>query len=537
LRRVLTAAAAVVATALGAAGCGGAGGSANTSATGATSGAQYASGKPLTMLLPSDPGSLDPDLTSLSVTYETDNFLYDPLVDITPGGALTSGLATKWEGTTTTASFTLKKGVTCSDGTPLTASDVASNINFIGNPKNAASRMGVWVPPGATATADDTAGTVTVKSPVPDAFLVRDVGSTQIVCGGGLKNRGTLKNGADGTGLYKMTSSVPGSQYTLTLRKDYTWGPGGTTSSTTGLPATVTLKVVSNMTTAANLLLAGQANVAEIVGPDAQRLQAQKLYSQNVVAPLGELWFNEKPGMPGADPAVRRALTQAVQLPQLSQVLTSGTGKPATGFVAPALSPCHGNTVSGALPAYDQAAAKAALDAAGWKAAAGGIRAKNGVKLTIPVYYPTSLGSGVTASAQFLQQAWSGLGAQVTLRGITDPELDTLIIGGQAAWGASLVGFGLTEPSQLVSYVTGPVPPKGTNFASISNPAYTADVTKAAATADTAGCPMWNAAETALVKASDAVPFADSVIPTFAKGAVFQFSQGSIVPSSIRMLG
>ena len=89
----------------------------------------------------------------------------------------------------------------------------------------------------------------------------------------------------------------------------------------------------------------------------------------------------------------------------------------------------------------------------------------------------------------------------------------------------------------VTAMAIGPAAPKGTNFASIRNPAYTADVTKATATADTAGCPMWNAAETALVKASDAVPFANSVIPTFAKGAVFQFSQGNVVPSSIRMLG
>src|SRR6202451_2020134 len=166
------------------------------------------------------------------------------------------------------------RGVTCSDGSPLTAATVAANINFIGNIKNASSRAGVWVEPGATATADNATGTVTVKSPVPDAFLVTDVGQAQIVCDSGMKNRKLLQEGGEGTGLYTLTSAVPGSSYTLTLRKGYDWGPGGATSSTPGVPATVTLKVVSNMPTAANELLAGQANLGEILGPDTQRVSS-----------------------------------------------------------------------------------------------------------------------------------------------------------------------------------------------------------------------------------------------------------------------
>lgn len=544
MKRALTTAA-LGAAVLTVAACGGAGGSISNaggstggtaSASQASGGQQYANGKTLTMVLQADPGSLDPDLTSLSVTLQTDFFLYDSLVNIAQNGSLQSGLATKWSGTTTTASFTLKKGVTCSDGTALTASDVAANINFIGNPKNASSRIGIWVPPQATAKADDATGTVTVTSKVPDAFLVRDVGSAQIVCPKGMKDRSSLKEGADGTGMYTLTSAVPGSQYTLTLRKGYDWGPGGFSSSAAGVPATVVLKVVSNETTAANLLLAGQANLAQVLGPDEQRLQAAKLYSQDVTAPLGELWFNEKAGMPGADPAVRKALVEALQLPQLGQVVTSGTGKPATGLVAPALSPCTGNTVGSNLPAYNLAAAKAALTAAGWKPGPGGVRAKDGKQLTMPVYYPTSLGSGITAGAELLQQNWTSLGVKVTLQGITDPELDSKIVGGQAAWGAGFIPLGLTAPDQLVPFVSGPTPPKGTNFAYISNSAYTADVTKAAATAGEAGCAYWNAAETALFKDVDLVPFVNSTTPTFAKGATFQLSQGSVVPSSLRML-
>jgi len=519
VKRVLTAVAALAATALSVAACS-SGASSGGSAAASSSSTAYVSGQTATIMLPSDPGNLDPDLTSLSVTEAADYFLYDSLINFAPNGTPEPGLATKWSGTTTSATYTIRKGVTCSDGSPLTAATVAANINFIGNIKNASSRAGVWVEPGATATADDATGTVTVKSPVPDAFLVTDVGQAQIVCDSGMKNRKLLQEGAEGTGLYTLTSAVPGSSYTLTLRKGYDWGPGGVTSATKGLPATVVLKVVTNMTTGANLLLSGGANIGEVVGADTQRLTS--LYSQSVDSPFGVLWFNQKAGTPTAQEPVRQALTESLQLTQLGQVLTSGTGAASTGMVTAALSPCKGNTVAGNLPAYDLAAAKSALA---------------GQNLSIAVYYPTSAGSGAASAAELMQSTWSQLGVKVSLHGITDAEIDTEIFSGTAAWNVAIVPIELTSPSELVPFVSGATPTAGTNFSYISNAAYTADVTKAASVAGAAGCPGWNAAEGALYRDVDVVPFADSATATYAKGATFQFSLGSIMPASIRMLG
>ena len=320
------------------------------------------------------------------------------------------------------------------------------------------------------------------------------------------------------TALPKATNG--GKTYTLTLRKGYDWGPGGVTSATKGLPATVVLKVVTNMTTGANLLLSGGANIGEVVGPDTQRLSS--LYSQSVDAPFGVLWFNQKQGTPTAQEPVRKALTESLQLTQLGQVLTSGTGAASTGMVTAALSPCKGNTVSGNLPAYDQSAAKSALA---------------GKNLSIAVYYPTSLGSGGAAAAELLQSTWSQLGVKVSLHGITDAELDSEIVAGTAAWNVAIVPIGLTTPSELVPFVSGATPPTGEDFSYIKNAAYTADVTKASSAAGSAGCPDWNAAETELYKDVDLVPFVDSAIATYAKGATFSLSQGSVMPASIRMLG
>ncbi|GAB2971669.1 ABC transporter substrate-binding protein [Amycolatopsis acidiphila] len=526
MKSVLTiAGAGVLALALVACGAGG-GGSAGS----------VVDGKSFTFVLGADPGNLDPHFTTLAVALQADRFLYDSLVDIDPGGAVVAGLAGKWDGDATKATYALRKGITCSDGTPLTATQVADNINFVGDPANAAALMGVYVPPGAKAVADDAAGTVTVTAASPDSFLVHNVGGLPIVCANGMKNRDLLKQGADGTGLYTMTEAVSGDHYTLARRKDYAWGPADWKTDTRGLPDTVVLRVVANETTSANLLVSKEVNAAQVLGPDQQRLKAMGLLERDLESPLGELFFNQKAGLPGADESVRRALTQALDLTQLGQVLTSGTGKPTTSLVAPGLGPCNGDTIGGLLPAHDVAAAKSALDAAGWAAGPDGGRAKDGKKLALTFYYPTSLGATMQAGAELVQQLWTAVGAQVEVKGMTDAE-SAQIIGGQGTWDAMLLPLSVDLPTQLLPFFTGPGAPGGNNFASIQNPEYAAAVRAASAVAGADGCARWGAGDKALVKHLDVVPFVNTVRPIFGQGATFDTTEGSIAPTSIRMLG
>jgi peptide/nickel transport system substrate-binding protein len=478
-------------------------------------------GGTFTFVLGTDPGNLDPHFTSLASTMQVDRFLYDSLVNIDEKGDMVAGLAEKWEGTTTEATFTLRKGVTCADGSPLTATQVAGNINFVGDPKNASSRLGVYVPAGATATADDDAGTVTVTTPTPDSFLDRNIGGLQIVCAKGMADRSVLKQGADGTGMFTVTEAVGGDHYTLTRREDYRWGPGDWDPEQRGLPDTVVIKIVANETTTANLLISGGANAAGFVGPEQQRLTSQRLFQRDVQAVVGELWFNQKPGLPGADEDLRRALVQAADLDELAQVITSGNGKRAAGLVPPGMGPCDGDVAGGALPEHDADAAKQVLGTA---------------KPKITLFFPTTIGPTMQAAAELLQKVWSELGVEVTLKGGTDAEMGQLV-GGQLAWDAAIVPLNVSLPSQTVPFLSGPPAPNGTNFASIDNPGYTAKVAEASEIAGTEGCDAWAAAEKALYERVDVVPFANANRPMFGKGAEFELSQGSLTPTSIRMVG
>jgi peptide/nickel transport system substrate-binding protein len=61
-------------------------------------------------------------------------------------------------------------------------------------------------------------------------------------------------------------------------------------------------------------------------------------------------------------------------------------------------------------------------------------------------------------------------------------------------------------------------------------------VAKAAAIPGADGCGDWATAERALFKQVDLVPFVNATVPIFGKGATFDLSEGSVIPSSIKML-
>ncbi|MCY1136793.1 ABC transporter substrate-binding protein [Actinoplanes sp. Pm04-4] len=491
---------------------------------GGANGRQAVDGKTFTMAVAGDPGNLDPHFTSLSVTGQVDRFLYDSLLGFAPDGKTLPGLAEKWESTSTTATFTLRKGITCADGTPLTAATVAKNISFVGDPKNSSTRISLYVPAGAKATADEAAGTVSVTSPSPDAFLERNLGGLPIVCEKGLADRTKLKQASEGTGMYTVTEAVPDDHYTLTRRKGYAWGPGDFKADTVGLPEKVVIRVITNETTAANLVLSGEVNVARFTGPDSQRLQGDQFLKRDVLAPTGEIWFNQKAGLPTADLAVRKALIQSADLNQMQQVFTSGRGTAATGLVAPAMTPCKGDTVAGTLPAFDAAGGKTALAATG------------AVGKKLVVAWGGTGNPGAQAAAELLQQQWQAAGMQIELKSVTTTQVGQ-IAAGQLAWDVAMFPIGVTLPSQLVPFLSGPTPPNGANFAAFDNKQYAAAVAEAQKMTGESGCPKWAEAEKAVVANLDLVPFANSNAPSIGNGAEFNLSEGDVDPSSIRMLG
>ena len=191
--------------------------------------------------------------------------------------------------------------------------------------------------------------------------MLNGLASLPMVCEAGMEDRESLAAATGGTGPYELTEAVPGEQYTYQIRDGYTWGPNGATTAEKGMPATVVMKIVANEGTRANLILSGDLNAAQVLGPDVDRLDKAGLFAAETPVLLGEQWYNHADGHATSDPAVRMALTQALDLAELQSVLTADKGTPATTLAVLEPVACPGDSVSGALPAQDVEAAKAAL--------------------------------------------------------------------------------------------------------------------------------------------------------------------------------
>jgi peptide/nickel transport system substrate-binding protein len=510
-------------------GCGGA-------ATSSSGSAEVVDGGTFTLGLSSDPGNLDPQMGAGTSLFTVTQFAYDPLVSVDGRtGEIRSGLATKWEVTAGTVALTLAPGITCSDGTKLTATTVAGNLNFVAAPENKSPFLGTFLPVGAKASGDDTAGTVTITLAQPAPFVLNGLGNLPIVCPGGLADRASLKTATAGTGPYKLTVAVPGDHYTYSRRDGYTWGPGGASTATEGLPDTVVIKVVENETTAANLLLSGGLNAAQVTGPDGKRLEQAGLFTAETPTIVGEQWYNHAAGRVTGDPKVRMALTQALDLAQLQKVLTSGRGGTATTLTGNEPTACPGDSVSKALPAHDVKAANALLDEAGWTArGSDGTRTKDGRPLALTFLYQNNSGSSGDAAAELAVKQWQEAGVKATARSQNETTLTGTIFGA-GDWDVAWVSVNISSPDQIVPFLSGPAAPQGTNFAAISDPAYDTAVRAAMATPGKQGCDKWLAAESALIAKASVVPFAGAKVRTFGNRARFE-TPGQLIPLSIRML-
>jgi peptide/nickel transport system substrate-binding protein len=510
------------------AGCSGSGGPADRKQA-------YASGGTFTIAIPEDRGPYDPYHSASGVGFR---LAYDPLIHMRSDGSFVSGLAEKWSADAMSATFTLRDDVTCSDGTPLTASQVAADIRYNANPKNQSQQYGLTVPTQPMrVTADDRSRTVRLMMDEPFGFLLHAISQLPIVCANGLKNREVFKNGSAGTGPYVLIKHNPGQNFTFKVRKDYRWGPAGADTAAPGTPETVVLRVVPNETTAANLLLSGEVNLAGVTGEDQARLDAQGLERLTTSGPGAWLRFNQlEKARPTADKRIRQALLQALDLEQVVKVSTGNKGSASKGLVAMEPNPCPGDTMGGQLPGYNFAQAQALLDQAGWTKDADGQRRRDGKPLSLDLHFVPPMSPFEKPTADLMAEKWKALGIQVQL------VPDTLVSYARTMyetsdWDLYVVVASTYLQSHMVKFVSGTTPPDGLNGSGVVNPQYTALAAKAQTLTPPEACTYWKQAEQALWHELSIVPISDR--PTIyylrnAKAEVSGFDRPA--PTSMRLL-
>lgn len=461
---------------------------------------------------------------------------YDPLINETKSGKFVSGLASAWKATSTSATFTLRKDVTCSDGQKLTASQVAQALTFVGNPMNQYPWIGGLTPTVAySATGDDGAGTVTVRTKQDFPFLLQTLGQVPIVCAPGLKDASKLDRGTSGTGPFVLESATQNT-WTYRVRKGYEWGPDGASTSVAGTPKKLVLKIVTDPTTSANELLAGRLTATQVLGADADRVRKSGVKSTSADNLGSSLWFSEGADQTTGDPAVRRALVAAMNFHDLVKVHRLASGLPAERATSLRVGDpltCPGADATKVMPSYDAAAAAKMLDEAGWLKGKGGIRSKNGKRLEVVIAYGHEKDSSV---AQLLSSEWQKIGVDATIKLLTTEEKQASITGA-AKFNVLIGASAMVLPTQFPPLITGPIPPKGQNNQQVSNPEYERLVDEANAAPLAKTCTLWSKAENSLMSAADIVPIAKQPATLFfsSKATAEYTSNRQPVPTSLKL--
>ncbi|MFK0222266.1 ABC transporter substrate-binding protein [Streptomyces vinaceus] len=276
-----------------------------------------------------------------------------------------------------TYTYKLRRGVKFSDGEPFTSGDVVFTYRTILDAKtNNASKTELDAIAEVEEQGPD-AVVFTLKYPYAP-FAERTVLpiAPEHIAGRQDVNSGEFTAKPVGTGPYVLTAWSKGEKLSFTANPAY-WG---------GEPAVkrFTMAVVKDDDIRATRLRSGELDAA-ILPPDlakgfkddtARTTYAAKSFDyRNVTLPT----HHPVTG----DPAVRRALDVAVDRATMVDKLLAGAGKPAYGPV-PTGSPWF---TAGTERAYDLDRAKRILDEAGWKEGGDGVRAKDGVRASFPLWY------------------------------------------------------------------------------------------------------------------------------------------------------
>ncbi|HEY8588651.1 MAG TPA: ABC transporter substrate-binding protein, partial [Naasia sp.] len=306
------------------------------------------------------PSGFDPTQALSLPDFVLGHVSYDTLVRRDESGVI-GGLATEWETTPNSATFTLRDDAVCADGTEITPTIVKDSLDYyVGS---SASGTATVFGPGntITVTADDSAGTVTVdlSGPWPDLLNGLTIGSTGIICPAGLADPEALAAGeATGaeSGPYVLESAEAGVRYTYTLRDDYAAWPEW--SGIEGTPAkTIEFVVSPDSSATANLVLSGQLDIAKIQAESMSRFDGMDDH-EITVNRFSDFYviFNQRESSPFTDPALRKAVAQVLDREAFENITSSGTGEISGNMVA-ADTQCAVDNTANLIPLDPEAAA------------------------------------------------------------------------------------------------------------------------------------------------------------------------------------
>jgi peptide/nickel transport system substrate-binding protein len=332
---------------------------------------------------------LDPSYTPEAAAYRVIRGVFDSLVYESSDGKFTPWLAASWtaNSTDTSYTFTLRKGVTFSDGTPLNAAAVKYTFDRIESPAEgslfAISLLGPYK--DSVVNSPDSV-TVNFTAPYPGFLEAASQAFLGIVSPAAVKKDGNTGFGDHpvGSGPFEITSNVADQEITEVRNAAYDWGPAGVNHQGPACLSKIVFTEVPTESTRAGQLEHGQVDAAEtILPPDYTTVDSDKSLNLYVVPGAGAGYQYEinTQQAPWNVALLRIALRDAINLPAILKAVYRGEYTQAWGPLMPNTAyydPAVANSWS-----YDPTLANSLLTKAGWVMGSDGYRHKDGQTLSI----------------------------------------------------------------------------------------------------------------------------------------------------------
>jgi peptide/nickel transport system substrate-binding protein len=332
---------------------------------------------------------LDPSYTPQAAAYRVIRGVFDSLVYEGSNGTFSPWLASSWtvNSSDTSYTFTIRKGVTFSDGTPLNAASVKYTFDRIESPAEgslfAIALLGAYKD---TVVNSPYSVTVNFSAPYPSFLEAASQAFLGIVDPTAAQKGGTVGFGQHpvGSGPFEITSNVANQSITEVRNPHYDWGPAGLAHQGAACLNQITFTEVPQASTRVGQLQNGQVDAAEtILPPDYQTVRGDSSLKLYVVPGAGAdyQYLINTQQYPWNNTQLRIALRDSININQILQAVYQGEYTRAWGPIMPNTAdydPAVQNSWS-----YNPTLAASILSKQGWALGSDGYRHKDGQTLTI----------------------------------------------------------------------------------------------------------------------------------------------------------
>jgi peptide/nickel transport system substrate-binding protein len=420
-----------------------------------------AGGSTLTVAISADAEDLNPFAANSAVAGQIFRLTYDYLTDYEPADNSTlRTLATDWKPSADklTWTFTLRHGVTWSDGKPLTAKDIAFTYHALMTaPAEVTNRTLVKTFASVDAAADDKLVIRTTKPTATMLAIDAPILPAHVWSGRKDMYKAQPPVPSVSSGPYTLTERKEGEFYRLRANPHY-WGSAPKVTE-------ILLRRFKSVDTAVAAMKRGEVDAIGNLNsvqfdalkgdPTIARVQASGLRFHELLVNPGARLANGTPtgtGHPALrDKRVRLAIDYAIDRQKLIDGVLGGYGQPGAGYLPARLKPWSWQPAPADLRGFDPAKAKTLLDSLGYTVGAGNVRLMPGSKKPMNLRLAYSADHPVFPRyAEYIKQWLGDIGVPVQLVPASGSQLNALQYGGE--YDLLLSGWGVDpDPDYLLS--------------------------------------------------------------------------------------